>query len=238
LLTVIATTVYGQSNVSLVSAVSENYYLSGLLDTYYSCDEEGNVTEKNTVVQFTEETGGGIRMRIYNWNGTEWKSSSTFGEEGILFHATNIGNTYFLETNTDEEYPLISYDLTNGYLIIYEFNPEEKKLIFSSTTEYRNFIANNLNNITLFNRIAILKKFSVENDAENFQAEFGALVVNGLIDLIFGGDTDSNSTNTYNQEQNNNQRAFQVGKDYYGNPIYEDRFGNKVDSYGNQYENH
>lgn len=220
LLTVVTTMLQAQTytaNVSLVSTTSDNYYLTSLVDTYYPCDDDGSVSTTKQVFQITKASSGGFTLTSYKWENKTWVKTG----ESVDFNTTNIGKTYFFEfSNPKGGYLTSAYTLNNQYL--YEYPLSESYIgrykTFYSNNEYRSFIENNLSYSSLFNKPIRYKKFSAHQNSESNRKALG--VAAGLFLLgaiIFGGDSGSNSNST-NQYQNTERKAYDWDKN--GVPIY------------------
>lgn len=180
---------YYQSNVPLETS-SGNLYLTELLGSYYECNLDGNILSRDTVITVTKNENYDFFGTTYGRSGVNWNETSKTSP----LRATNVGDLYFLEGRINDTYMALRYKFSGDYLIIYYINEKfvGKERTFKTTTDYRNFIAENSNNYQLFEKAAMYKRVS-SSDIKNDNSDRAAAALLTLLGAIILGSDSSSS---------------------------------------------
>ncbi len=205
-----------ESNVTM-ELPSGNYYLTELPGNYYVCDlENGKILEKDTllsIVKNKDDSFVGITMAR---NGNTWVKIVDSSEYNSVTRSTNIGENYFLESKIKNgKYEAYRYTIRNGYLTFFSLNDEfiGGSRTFNSTSEYRNYISNNSNNGSLFEKELLLKKVSDTQLKDDNSETMAAALLLLLGAIIFSGDNeDAGSGGGYDTYDSNNRTRYDTNE--------------------------
>lgn len=169
---------YGSLVTLNTNTEGDGYYLRGLLGTFCHVDKNNKVFEKYSI---EKTSAGSLVCKVYTLENGQLSFNLSFNPR-----PTRINNYYFIHLESDGEYLPLMYKTTSTGLDIYGINDDfVGNRTFNSSTDFRYFVSQNINNSNLFEYETPLIKES-NGDAENISPGqallliLGAAIVNGL----------------------------------------------------------